>query len=262
MSAPRSLRGLRVLVTGASSGIGTAVSRELAGRGAVVAGTGRDAAALAALEVTAAGPLTFATARDLVEAGAPDEVVATAAAALGGLDVVISNAGSGWLGPLAGMPDADLATMVDINLRAPLLVARAAAEHLASSPAGGQLVLVGSIAGLVGVEREVAYGAAKAGLRGLADGLRQEWAGDGVAVTLVSPGPVSTPFFSRRNLPYERSWPKPVPPARVARAIVAAVERRRLDVFVPGWLALPARLNGGWPSLYRLLERPVGRRAL
>ena len=68
--------------------------------------------------------------------------------------------------------------MLDINLRAPLHLANAAAPYLLSSEAGGQLVLIGSIVGLVGVAEEVAYGAAKYGLRGLADGLRSEWARD------------------------------------------------------------------------------------
>lgn len=247
--------GLRALVTGASSGIGAAVAQELARRGARVAGTGRDATTLAA--VAGAAPLELTMVRDLVVPGAAAEVVEEAAQVLGGLDLVISNAGAGWVGPLETTSPEVVDQMIDLNLRAPMHLARAAASHLLASPARGQLVLVGSISGLVGVPEEVPYGAAKAGVKGLADGLRAEWGG-AVTVSLVSPGPVATAFFDRRNQPYMRSWPKPLPVAKVSQVILDAIERRREDVVVPAWLALPARLNGGAPALYRRLQKLQG----
>jgi NAD(P)-dependent dehydrogenase (short-subunit alcohol dehydrogenase family) len=242
----RPLHGLRVLLTGASSGIGAQVSEELASRGCRVAGAGRNAAALA---LAPNGPFEVAIVRDLTEPGAPREVVEKAVAQLGGLDVVISNAGAGWSGPFESMLPEEIDAMVDINLRAPLHLAHAAAPYLLAS--NGQLILVGSIAGLVGVAGETAYATAKAGLRGLADSLRAEW--PGVTVTLVSPGAVQTPFFRRRNLPYVRPWPKPVPVASVSRAIVNSVARHNPDVVVPAWLGPVARLHGGFPTLYRAL---------
>ena len=262
MVAPaRSLAGLRVLVTGASSGIGAAVSAVLAERRASVFGTGRDSNAL-----QAGGEHFVATlAQDLTTPGAAAAVVSAAVGTLGGLDVVVSNAGAGWLGPFESMSADELDWLLDINLRAPMHLAHAASKYLHESDAGGQLVLMGSIAGLVGVPDEVAYSAAKAGLRGLADSLRAEWLagarhpggphpGGPVTVTLVSPGAVGTPFFTRRNQPYMRSWPRPLPVAEVANAVVAAIERRQPDVVVPPWLTGPARLNGGVPSLYRRLS--------
>ena len=171
-----------MLVTGASSGIGAAVSSLLADRGARVVGTGRDGAELARVSMAGNGPFEATVARDLMEPAAPTAVVEEAAAASDGLDVVVSNAGAGWLGFFEQMPSAEIDALLDINLRAPMHLAHAASPYLRKSVAGGQLVLVGSIAGLVGVAEEVAYGAAKAGLRGLADGLRAEWAtrpGDG-----------------------------------------------------------------------------------
>ncbi len=74
-----------------------------------------------------------------------------------------------------------------------------------------------------------------------------------VTVTLVSPGAVDTPFLTRRNRPYMRSWPKPVPVEAVAATVVRAVEYRLADVVFPSWLTLPARLNGGLPGIYRAL---------
>jgi NAD(P)-dependent dehydrogenase (short-subunit alcohol dehydrogenase family) len=165
-----------------------------------VVGTGRSPSALA---LAPAGALEAAVVRDLTEPGAAAEVVSAAVSALGGLDVVVSCAGAGWSGPFEKMSPAEIDTVLDINLRAPVHLANAAAPYLLSSEAGGQLVLIGSIVGLVGVAEEVAYGAAKYGLRGLADGLRSEWARDAVTrrvtVTLVSPGVVDTPFFTHRQ---------------------------------------------------------------
>ncbi|MGH9107045.1 MAG: SDR family NAD(P)-dependent oxidoreductase [Acidimicrobiales bacterium] len=254
LTLPRSLLGLRVLLTGASSGIGADVGAQLAGRGCRVAGTGRCASALA---LAPKGPLSAAIARDLTQPGAAAEVVAAATGALGGLDVVISNAGAGWSGPFESMEPDEIDAMVDINLRAPMHLAHAAAPYLLGSPGGGQLVLVGSIAGLVGVAGEAAYATAKAGLRGLADSLRAEW--PAVTITLVSPGPVQTPFARRRNQPYARTWPKPLPVKSVSHAIVDAVEHRHTDVVVPAWMGTAARLNGGFPGLYRALAEVAGR---
>ncbi|MGC8627605.1 MAG: SDR family NAD(P)-dependent oxidoreductase [Acidimicrobiales bacterium] len=249
----RQLRGLRTLVTGASSGIGRATSAALASRGATVVGSGRDPAALAAGSREEGGPFTATIVRDLTEPGAPSAVVGAAADALGGLDLVVSCAGAGWSGPFQEMTPSDIDALLDINLKASVLVAHAAASYLRSSDARGQLVLVGSIAGLLGVAEEAVYSATKAGLRGLADALRAEWYP--VTVTLVSPGAVSTPFFTRRNRPYTRSWPKPINVSRAADAIVDAIQRRREEVIVPRWLVLPARLNGGCPALYSKLAR-------
>lgn len=242
MSRP-GLDGLRTLVTGASSGIGAALSTLLAARGCRVVGTGRSRSGLAQ------GNFVSTIACDLTVPGAPARVVTEAAEALGGLDLVVSNAGAGWAGPFGSMSEDELDALLDVNLRVPLHLARAAGPALRA--ARGRLVLVGSIAGSVGVPREVAYSAAKAGLRGMADSLRAEW--PEVTVTLVSPGAVSTPFFERRNRPYDRTWPRPVPVAKVAMATVRAIEDRRPEVIVPSWLALAARLNGGLPVAYRAL---------
>ena len=262
MAQARSLAGLRTLVTGASSGIGAATSAILARHGARVVGTGRDTAALAANSHN----FVATVGKDLLEQGAPSAVVSAAVEALGGLDVVVSNAGAGWSGRFESMSAEETDWILDINLRAPLHLAREAAQHLRNSTVGGQLVIVGSIAGLLGVADEVVYCAAKAGLRGLAESLRAEWRDGGagrrhdrVTVTLVSPGPVDTPFFTTRNRPYLRSWPRAIPVETVASAIARAIETRREDVVVPAWLAFPARLNGGVPSLYRALSGLEGR---
>ncbi|HEY1819766.1 MAG TPA: SDR family NAD(P)-dependent oxidoreductase [Trebonia sp.] len=245
-------RADRVLITGGSSGIGAATARAFAARGFLVAVTGRDKQALERVASETGGVFIQG---DLCEPGCPRRVVDEAAAALGGLDVVVSNAGIGWAGPFTAMTDEEIDTLLDVNLRATAHVARAALDYL--RPGVGRLVFVGSIAGLVGVTEEAWYSATKSGVGMLAEVLRTELRADRIGVTLVIPGVVDTPYFERRNVPYQRRHPRPLGVRIIATAIVDAVEQRTEMIVVPGWLAWPARLRGGFPTLYRKLEQSL-----
>ena len=245
---PDGLAGLRALITGGSSGIGAATAQAFAARGVQVAVAGRD---IAALQRVTAGTGGVFIPGDLRQPGCARRTVEAAADALGGLDLVIANAGIGWAGPFVTMSEADIDALLDVNLRAGAHIARAAIPHL--RPGVGRLVFIGSIAGLVGVPGEAWYSATKAGLASLADSLRAELRPMGIGVSLVSPGVVDTAYFERRNSPYERHRPQLISPDLVAATIVAAVERRRDDIVVPLWLSIPARLKVSFPGLYRLL---------
>lgn len=241
--------GRRVLVTGGSSGIGAATAEALARDGARVVVSGRNPGALAAVAARTGG---LAIPCDLRQPGAPDELVKHAAYDLGGLDTVVCSAGNGWAGPVTEMVAADIDALIDVNLRAPLQVVRAALPHLCAEPRP-RVVLIGSIAGLLGAPGEVVYAATKAGLAAYADALRAELADTPVRVSLVSPAAVATAFFDRRNRPYERRWPRPMPVERVAAAVVRCVETGAPDALLPAWMAVPARLRGACPRLYRRL---------
>jgi uncharacterized protein len=238
-----------VLITGGSSGIGAATARAFAAHGARLALAGRDEAAL---QRVAGDTGAVCIPGDLRDPGCPRRTVETAARALGALDVLVSNAGAGWYGPFASMTDAEIDSLLDVNLRGAAHLVHAALAYL--RPGTGHLVFVGSIAGEVGVPGEAWYSATKAGLGRLADALRGELRPAGIGVTLVVPGVVSTPYFERRNSPYGRQYPRPISAQTVADAIAAAVESRREEVVLPGWLSLPARLRVSFPGLYRLLE--------
>jgi NAD(P)-dependent dehydrogenase (short-subunit alcohol dehydrogenase family) len=243
-------RAGRVLITGGSSGIGAATAEAFAACGFLVAVSGRDSRALDRVAGATGG---VSIPGDLREPGCPRRVVDAAAVALGGLDVVVSNAGIGWAGTFTEMTDEEIDDLLDVNLRAPAHVAHAALAHL--RPGTGHLVFVGSIAGLVGVAGETWYSVTKAGVGMLADALRTELRAEQIGLSLVVPGVVDTPYFDRRKAPYQRRFPRPIAAQVVAATIVDAVERRRDMVIVPEWLGWPARLKGGFPAFYRRLER-------
>jgi short-subunit dehydrogenase len=244
-----------VLVTGASRGIGRATAELLAARGARVVAVARDAAALREL---AAGTGVTPLPADLRGPGAAAAVVRQAREAHGRLDGVVANAGIGHAGAVVDMTDEQVSALVDLNVRGTLLLARAAASAFAEQAGDGRhrgIVFVTSIAGAVGVPGESVYSATKAAVESFAVVLREELRPGGVGVSTVLPGVVDTEFFARRGAPYDRRFPRPMPPERVARAVVAALESGRERTVVPRWLALPAWLSAAVPGPYRALAR-------
>ena len=238
--------GALCLVTGASSGIGLATARALRASGAEVVALGRDRAGL---EASGGRALVC----DLAEEGA----AARAAAEAGPVDVLVANAGVGWAGVFAEMEPKAIERLVRVNLTSALELTRALLPGMLER-GRGHVVLVGSIVGRVGARDEAAYAATKGGLAAFAESLRQELASAPVGVTLVTPGVIATAFFERRGTPYDRSFPRPLAPERVAAAIVAAIRDDRAEVTVPRWLAVAPRLRGLAPGLYRALASRFG----
>jgi short-subunit dehydrogenase len=248
------LEGRIALVTGASSGIGRALSPLLAERGATLALAGRDTAALAEVAQRTGGePL----AADLAEPGGAERLAGLVLARYGRVDLLVSNAGAGWAGDLAAMPLEVAERLVTLNLVAPVRLTRLLLPGMLER-GSGHLVYVTSIAGATGVAREAVYAATKAGLATFADSVREEVAGRGVTVSVVVPGVVDTPFFDRRGSAYDRAWPPPIPAERVARALLWAIAADRAEVFAPAWIRLPARLKGAVPGVYRRLALRFG----
>jgi short-subunit dehydrogenase len=248
------LEGRVALVTGASSGIGRAVAPLLAERGALLALAGRDPRALAAIAERTGGQALEA---DLAFPGGAERLAELVLERWGRVDLLVSNAGAGWAGDLATMPMELAERLIALNLVAPVRLTRLLLPGMLER-GSGHLVYVTSIAGATGVAREAVYSAAKAGLATFADSVREEVAGAGVTVSVVVPGVVDTPFFDRRGSAYDRSWPAPIPPERVARALLRAVSSDRAEVFAPAWIRLPARLKGAVPGLYRTLALRFG----
>ncbi|MBW4721443.1 SDR family oxidoreductase [Saccharothrix obliqua] len=187
------------LVTGASSGIGDAVARELAAAGATVAVTARRADRLAALAEEIGG---HAYPADLTD---PDrDVVADVVGDHGRLDVVVANAGVLLLGGVEHAPAAELRRMVEVNLLGAVRVAHSALPHLLAAAAGprgvADLVVIGSAGRRLELPFTAGYDATKAGLAAFCASLRKEVARRYVRVALVEPGfvaPTELPLHTR-----------------------------------------------------------------
>jgi short-subunit dehydrogenase len=242
------LSGARVLLTGASGGIGCALVAALRRRGAQLVISSRDPS----VSDDGADGLTFIRA-DLTD----EEQVRHLADAAGEIDVLINNAGVGWYGNAAQMPCTDVRRLVEINMLAPLLLTRLLLPGMTGRKRG-HIVFVGSVAGHLGVENEAVYSATKAALRTYAEALRAEVRRQGVGVSVVSPGAVATKFFEHRGAAYQRTWPSAIPAEAVAAAVVHAVERSDKQVFVPHWLRVPALLHDGLPAIYRGFANKFG----
>ncbi len=176
----------RVLVTGASRGLGLAIARGFAGQGAALALNGRDRAALEAVAATLrAGDAPVVIAPGDVARDAP--AIVAAAAGLGGLDVVVHAAALRDRRPTAELDADAFSALLDANLTGAYAIARAAMSHLAASPAG-RLVFVTSIAAKVARAGDPAYAAAKGGLAALTRSLAVEFGSDSLTVNAVAPG--------------------------------------------------------------------------
>ena len=181
------------LVTGASSGIGAATARALAGEGARVALSARRADRLEALaaELTASGTDVFVHVGDLATRDGAGHAVDATVEALGGLDVLVNNAGVMFLGPIEETDPADWERMIDINLLGLMVASRAAIAPMRAR-GGGHIVNISSVSGRFAGPTQGGYNATKWGVNGFSEALRREVNGDGIKVTLIEPGVVAT----------------------------------------------------------------------
>ncbi|MET8544350.1 SDR family NAD(P)-dependent oxidoreductase [Kitasatospora sp. NPDC004799] len=242
------------LITGASSGIGRATAARLAGAGWHTLLSGTDRARLDDLAERTGGR---ALPQDLSKPDGPARLAEAALAVTGRVDALIASAGLGWRGPYARTPSDTLDRMIEVNLAAPLRLVRLLLPGMLERR-HGRIVLLGSIAGQVGVRDESGYSATKGGLAMFAESLWYELRGTGVGVRLVLPGAVDTPFFDRRGTPYQRERPRPVPAERVADVVVAAISTERDRLYVPHWLGFPARIHGAAPGVFRRMAARFG----
>lgn len=194
------LNGKRVLITGASTGIGEAVVRAFAKQGARVAlhfNTNGDRAQKIVAEIRGAGGRADAVQGNLQQRGAAQDIVEQAATRLGGLDVLINNAGSlVRRTPFESIDDTLVDQVFDLNVRSVIAACQSAIPYLTQRP-GGAIINVGSIAGNDGGGAGSAmYASSKAFIHNLTRHLARDLAPRGVRVNAVSPGVIDTPFHS------------------------------------------------------------------
>ena len=195
------LNGKLVLITGASSGIGEALARAFAAQGSRLAlhyNSHADAAEALSREIAGSGPAPALIRGDLTRRGEARRVVNEAAAALGGLDILINNAGGlGERRPIAEVDDALFDFVYDLNVRSVIAASQAAIPYF-EKRGGGNIVNVGSIAGIDGGgPGSSMYSTAKAAVHNLTRHLATDLATKNIRVNTVAPGAIATPFHAR-----------------------------------------------------------------
>lgn len=182
------LDGLAAIVTGGASGIGLATARLLAARGARVAVLDREPGGVPA-------PLRGMRA-DVTDDAQVRAAVTESVEALGGLDVLVNNAGIGAQGTVEANPDAEWGAVLDVNLLGVVRVTRAALPHLRASDRAS-IVNVASIVATTGLANRALYGASKGAVLALTRAMAVDHVGEGIRVNCVNPGTVDTPWVGR-----------------------------------------------------------------
>lgn len=245
-----------VVVTGASAGVGAATARAFAAAGANLVLAARSEDKLESLANELGG---IAVVADITQSRAIQTLVETAVETYGGLDVLVNNAGCNNRGPVASLEANQLAQMIDTNLRAPVLLTRAALPHLQASR--GAVVNVASLAGQMPLPDEATYSASKFGLRAFTYALSGELEGSGVSASVVSPGPIETGFIldDADNVP-DVVFSQPMSTAEdIAGLIVACAGDGRIERSKPQLSHVTATLGYLFPRLPKLLQ-PILRR--
>jgi len=184
-----------VIITGGSEGVGAATARMFAEAGAnlmLVARSKKNLEAVA--EALRDKTKVEIFAMDVSDADACVDVFKKAKFEFGSVDILVNNAGFHARANVEDVEPMDLAKMVDVNLRAPILLSRLALPYIRESGKGA-IINVGSLAGRVVYPGAATYAATKAGLRSFSLGLAEELRGSGIKIGLVSPGPISTAFI-------------------------------------------------------------------
>jgi short-subunit dehydrogenase len=277
------LSGKVVLVTGGSRGLGLAICRELAGRGAKLAICARTSEELvwAKQDLEQRGAKVMALPVDVTDSGAMVKLVGEARLALGApVDVLVNNAGVIQVGPVESMTRADFEHVMAVNFWGAVNATMAVLPSMRGRGAG-RIVNITSIGGAVAVPHLLAYDCAKFALRGFSQGLRSELAKDGVVVTTIVPGLMRTgsPVNAvvKGDAEKEALWfaagdatpLTAMSPERAARRIVRAIERGEAEVTLGLQAKLLRVLHGLFPGrvtdllglVNRLLPPAGGRQA-
>ena len=262
MGGRESFAGKRVLLTGAASGIGRALALDLAGRGAELYLTDRDADGLSTTVADAqarGGAVRAHAALDITDFEAVTAFADDVHTAHGALDIVMNVAGVSAWGTVSTLTHEHWKSMVDVNLMGPIHVIETFLPPMVAAGRGGHLVNVSSAAGIVALPWHAAYSASKYGLRGLSEVLRFDLARHRIGVSVVVPGAVKTPLVDTvhiagvdRTDPRVQKWVDrfsghAVSPEHAADRILTGVARNRFLIYTsPDIRALYAFKRLAW----------------
>jgi uncharacterized oxidoreductase len=228
------IRNRRVLITGGSSGIGLALAQVLGLKGAHIAISGRrsDRLDAAIAHLRTAGVAAKPIAADVATESGRAATVEGALEALGGLDVLVNNAGGVRAGRLENTTEAEIRAMIEVGLVAPVLLTRALLPSLRDS-GDSAIVNVTSGIALIGMPFYTTYAAVKAGLAHFGEALRRELSGEGIHVLTVYPGATETPMMQSSRAGTELGFVRE-PAIAVADAICSGLEENALEIIRGG----------------------------
>lgn len=259
--ARRVLENRRILLTGASRGVGRALAKELARRHArllVVARNGEALEPLVAELLDLGARSAEAFVGDVTDAEFRAAIIEKVRTSWGALDVLINNAGVSAHGHFDAHDESVLRQIMEVNFYAPVELTRLSLPLLADGD-DALIVNIGSILGHRGLPYNSEYSASKFALRGWSEALRTELHARGIDVLLVSPGTIDTEFFDHllaksNGLPWGKQ--KGISPAAAARQVVRAMQLRRLEIY-PNWRGRLLVAVNRWAP--RLVDRVMNR---
>lgn len=251
-----------VIVTGGSEGVGAAAARLFADAGAnlmLVARTKKNLDAIAEELRDRSRVETFAM--DVADADSCADLFKKTNFEFGRIDVLVNNAGFHQRGPVDAVSPADLGRMIDVNLKAPIMLARIAIPFLRDA-GGGAIINVGSLAGRTPVPKSATYAASKAGLRSFTYSLADELHDQNIKVALVSPGPIDTGFImSDIGRVSDLTFSQPISTAEeVAQAILDLCSNNQTEQSMPRISGVLTTLTYLMPWLGRSLRPMLERR--
>ena len=250
--------GTRVFLTGPSRGIGRALARALAARGATLGLAARSTGELHTLADELPGN-HYVLECDVSDRRQVEAAIARFVLEAGGLEVVIANAGVAHYGPFLSLEVEKAEQMTKVNWLGTLYTVKAALPHLLGR-AAGHIVIVSSGAGWRAFPWAAVYGATKGAQRGFGEALRHELSGSGVSLTMVYPGEVASSLHDhdKARMPdWYRGGPNAAPAEGLAAAIIAGIEKDQRAVFYPRLVRLLAALHGASPRLSDALLRTL-----
>lgn len=241
------MRSKSIFITGATSGIGRLIAEKCLKKGYVVYGTGRDEAALQTLAQL--GVHIFRA--DLSKIEDIEKIFKQ----LPIIDVAILNAGVGFFQNAFELTDDEIGSMIDINVKAPILLANRFTNKMIAQN-NGHIIFIGSQAGKVATKKASVYAATKHAITGFSNGLRMELASFNIFVTTVFPGPIDTPFIQKADSTntYRASIERYLlKPEHVANEIVKTIEKPVREVNLPRYMAITSKLYAMAPALVEKL---------
>ena len=250
------LKGASVLLTGASGGIGRALAKELALRGARLGLVGRNATSLQDVIdiVRCAGSETVSIVADIGTTDGRHVAVQAMGKSFNGTDILINNAGVTAFADFSTQDEAEIECIVRTNLLAPMTLTRSILSTMQIA-GRGKIVNIGSTFGSIGFAWFASYSASKFGLRGFSEALRRELAGSGIDVLYAAPRAVKTALNTEAvNRMAEHVKMNMDEPAWVAGKIVTALANDKKDIYIGFPESLFARINSVLP---RLIDRAL-----